>query len=42
MDLEFKFSKAKWIMDGEGVWLSIQATDRQTVQEFVQNLSGKD
>jgi len=42
MDLEFKFSKAKWSMDGEGVWLSIQATDRQTVQEFVQNLSGKD
>jgi hypothetical protein len=39
--MDFKFSKAKWIMDSEGAWLMLLAPSKQQIQEFIQSLADK-
>ena len=37
--MEFRFKKAKWIMDSDGAWLMLLVPDKKTVQEFVLSLT---
>lgn len=37
--MEFRFKKAKWIMDSDGAWLMLLVPDKKTVQEFVLSLA---
>jgi hypothetical protein len=42
MDLSFKFSKAKWITDSDGMWLMLLVPFSEMVYDFIRNLTGKE
>lgn len=39
--MEFKFTKSKWTVDQEGMWLMLLAPNKKQIQEFVLSLADK-